>query len=709
VVVNRFEKAHASVNIQVGSIAGDITVALERPGYRLEVLSPAPRRQPARSRRSPSHLLDARREVVPFRGRAEQEILADWLADEEPVSVLLVSGPGGQGKTRLAGQFATDAFGAGWAVLRAAEKLGPLRPAIGHTKLTPDRGVLVLVDYAERWPLAVLAGLVDDLSVEYAGRMVRMLMLARPQSELWEPMRAALGRSDADVPRPLSMGQFTETADDTAEAYANAVEAFQEELGQPPHALAPLAGTGTANPLSLHMRALAAVCADAEGLPPPDASNLSAYLLEHERRYWQGSELSASSVESLVLIATLFGPFTSTREACQWIRRARLADGEAEASRLLEAHCRLYPPLPAAISVTGNGGTAQATSSELLLPLAPDRLAEDFIGIQLAQAGRQELIADLLTHAGQEGQRAAVRQCLGMLAAASRYPQARAVLFDRLRARSELAEAAPPSVIYSVMEHGDRGLIEAVDAALPRSSTELVRPACDIAQHLLATLPADAPLAQRARRLNNLGTRLAETGDKQAALAYTLEAVAIHRRLAGTDPDAYLPGLAQALNNLGVRMAGVGKRWEALAATQEAVQIRRRLAETDPDAFLPGLAEALNNLGVFTAEVGNKREALDFTEEAVKIFGLLAENDPDNYLPYLAMAQWGHAWVRQASGLEVAKAVISANEALGIYQKLAGRFPAAYADYVSGVQATLQRLQTPSDPQHLTHGNLIGA
>ncbi|MGD0069281.1 MAG: tetratricopeptide repeat protein [Streptosporangiaceae bacterium] len=692
-VVNRFENARAAVNIQVGSVGGDLTVALDRTGYRLEVLSPTLQRRIPRSQRSPSHLLDAQREVVPFRSRVEEKILAAWLADEEPVSVLLVSGPGGQGKTRLAGQFATDAFGAGWAVLRAAERLGPLRAASGVTELTPGQGVLVLIDYAERWPLPVLAQLVDDLNAEYAAdRVVRVLLLARPQSEFWEPMRAELGRSGADVPAPLSMGQFAATADDTTDAYRRAVEAFQEELGLPRHALAPPAGTQTANPLSLHMRALAAVCAAAEGLPPPGAGNLCAYLLDHERRYWERSNLPAGTAESLVLIATLFGPFNRTSEACQWISRARLADGAAEANRLLEAHRRLYPPLPGASGSTERCGTSPLANGELLLPLTPDRLAEDFIGAQLAQTERQELVSELITVAGQKEDRAAVRQCLGMLAAASRYKPVRAVLFDRLRARSELAGAAPPSVIYTVMEHGDRDLIEAVDAALPRFSTELLHPARDMAQHLLDTLPADAPAVQRAQRLSNLGIRLAETGDKHAALAYTLEAVAIHRRLAKADPDAYLPGLAQALKNLGVRLAGVGDKQEALALTREAVRIRRRLAEADPDAYLPGLAQALNNLGVFIAEVGDERQGLDPTEEAVTIFRRLVEAGSGDFLPDLAMALWGYARVRQAGNLEVAEAASSAAEAIKIYQELGEKDSTPYTDYLSDVRATLQRL-----------------
>ena len=64
--------------------------------------------------------------------------------------------------------------------------------------------------------------------------------------------------------------------------------------------------------------------------------------------------------------------------------------------------------------------------------------------------------------------------------------------------------------------------------------------------------------------LTRLGTRLARTGQLQAALAPTQEAVTIRRQLADTDPDAYLPGLAMALNNLGAQLADTGQRHAAL-------------------------------------------------------------------------------------------------------------------------------------------------
>jgi hypothetical protein len=311
-----------------------------------------------------------------------------------------------------------------------------LRPQF--TKQTPSHGVLVAVDYAERWSLQVLHGLVDDLSVEYDDRVVRVLLLARPQRESWEALRAELGHSSADVPAPLILGEFTTTADETADAYAMAVEAFQSELGQEHHVLAQPAETGMADPLSLHMQALAAVCADVEDIPPPDTGNLSGYLLDHERRYWDCWGSLAESAESLVLVATLFGPFASASEARQWIRWARLADGEAEATKLLEAHHRLYPPLPGTPSGTGaEGEVALLAGGDLMLPPTPGRLAEDFVGNQLAVPARKELVIDVLSVAGQEVDRTGVRRCLDTLAAASRYPHVRRLLFDRLRSRSD--------------------------------------------------------------------------------------------------------------------------------------------------------------------------------------------------------------------------------------------------------------------------------
>jgi hypothetical protein len=66
--------------------------------------------------------LAARHEVVDFTGRdAELTELAGWRDDPEPGSaVRLVHGPDGQGKTRLAAQFAGLSVALGWTVGAAA-------------------------------------------------------------------------------------------------------------------------------------------------------------------------------------------------------------------------------------------------------------------------------------------------------------------------------------------------------------------------------------------------------------------------------------------------------------------------------------------------------------------------------------------------------------------------------------------------------------
>ena len=83
----------------------------------------------------PSRLLDARSQVVPFIGReTELQRLRDWRdSTEARLSVLLLHAPGGQGKTRLAAEFAEEsrrqelAAARRWQVLQAGFHNAPPR------------------------------------------------------------------------------------------------------------------------------------------------------------------------------------------------------------------------------------------------------------------------------------------------------------------------------------------------------------------------------------------------------------------------------------------------------------------------------------------------------------------------------------------------------------------------------------------------------
>ena len=116
-----------------------------------------------------------------------------------------------------------------------------------------------------------------------------------------------------------------------------------------------------------------------------------------------------------------------------------------------------------------------------------------------------------------------------------------------------------------------------------------------------------------AMSLNNLANRLAELGQRQAALAPAQQAADTYRALAQANPDAYLPNLAMSLNNLANRLAEVGRTAEALDAyatcidglagspvgggTLRVERARFRLAHGDAPTGLRELTELLSAAG----------------------------------------------------------------------------------------------------------------
>lgn len=212
--------------IQVGS--GAITLALAHREYHLHWLAPtSPTHVP---RRSPGYLLDARREVVPFRPHAEERGLEAWLDDPAPLSVELLHGPGGRGNTRLANHFATSAHAAGWSVAEA-DDLRTTRPAtVAHER--PDR-LLVVVDYAERWAPDTLITMVSNLPLDLPDSTVRVLLLARSRAS-WRVLAAHLDRI-ADLREPVELIPPT----DRAELFADPAAPFTRALDLPTREVAP--------------------------------------------------------------------------------------------------------------------------------------------------------------------------------------------------------------------------------------------------------------------------------------------------------------------------------------------------------------------------------------------------------------------------------------------------------------------------------------
>lgn len=185
-------------------ITGDQSpVTVHRGGRQVFALSPLARKPAVPADSGPAALLMARYELVDFVGRTDLCTEArSWLASERRRAARLVTGPGGQGKSRLALQVAREAAAAaGWQVLVARHILdGGLLAVDGAPDPVPvpDRpaGVLVLVDYADRWPPEDLLQLLTR--PEAAQGRVRMLLLGR-SGAFWSPFTRPLTEAGIGV------------------------------------------------------------------------------------------------------------------------------------------------------------------------------------------------------------------------------------------------------------------------------------------------------------------------------------------------------------------------------------------------------------------------------------------------------------------------------------------------------------------------------
>jgi CHAT domain-containing protein/tetratricopeptide (TPR) repeat protein len=175
-----------------------------------------------------------------------------------------------------------------------------------------------------------------------------------------------------------------------------------------------------------------------------------------------------------------------------------------------------------------------------------------------------------------------------------------------------------------------------------------------------------------AAALNNLGVRYNELGRRQEALPPTLEALEIFRELAKTKP-VFRGDLAMALNNLGNRYSELGRRQEALLPTLEALAIYRELAKTKP-AFRGDLASSLNNLGQAYSDLGRRQQALLPSQEAVEIYRELAKTNPA-FRGYLARAL-NNLGVRYNELGRHQEALVPSLEAVEIFRELAKTNPA---------------------------------
>ncbi|MFE5331291.1 tetratricopeptide repeat protein [Embleya sp. NPDC056575] len=706
----------------VSGVTGDVHITThtgaERALYRVDAF-PTERAAPtvAQARAQPARLLQARYALVGFTGRrGELARLAASRDGPGAVSVLLVHGPGGQGKTRLGARFAADtrAGGGGWEVLQARHVSDPTsadvfsgagdlarRPGPAGERVAAA-GVLLVVDYAERWPVDDLLALLAHAAVQ--GCRVRVLLVARPAGLWWQTLAHRLDRLDVDTD-VLPLPALTDDPGTRPDAlFTAARERFAAAPDVPdPHRVPAPAALGDprrfGQVLAVHMAAVAAVDAHRTGtatnLDAP--GRISGYLLDRERDHWRRLHANGRvTVPAETLAHTAYTAALAGALAYDDGHAALVAIGACTGEtvdRALTDHAVPYPP------TDPHAGT-------VLEALYPDRLAEDFLalttpGHHLAHATPDPWTTTAPTrllhptpdaHTGTTAVPATditawaagrARTALTVLvAAAARWPHlVPTQLAPLLTARPTLALHAGGATLTALaaLEGLPVEVPEAIDARLPEGRHTDLDPGiaaltARLTPHRLTTTTDPT---RQARLHGVLANRYANAGLHHQALTADRHALDIWRRLAQSDPAAYEPDLAGSLNNLAVRLADVGRLAEGLIASEEAVEVYRRLATANPTAHEPNLATSLNNLSNHFGYAGRLSEGLAASEEAVELYRRLAAANPTAFESGLAMSL-NELSIRLGEMGRRAEGLAAIEETVEIHRHLATANPAAH-------------------------------
>lgn len=669
----------AEAGYAYGVIGADLHVVPGRgPAYLLANYVPA--RTPPRSGQ-PSYLLNARSAVVAFVGRHDEvRDLTTWRDSDHGLAIRWLHAPGGQGKTRLAGHLADGSIRGGWKVIVADHTAGTVHaqhPTSQDLRIGAATGLLLVVDYADRWPLAHLTWLLSNKVLDQ-DVPVRVLLLARA-SHVWPALCHALVQAgwppDSRTVHHLgpsargSRGRMFTTARDS---FARHYRLSDPNVIRVPDGLERDEFGLT---LAIHMAALVAVDRHARAAAQPpleDMTGLTAYLLDRERHHWHtlhdtgagrdpagGRAVFGTAPQQMsrvVFTAALTGPL-SYRDARTALETVGIN------TDVLADHTFCYPP---------------ADPRTVLEPLYPDRLAEDFLALSLpghdipgpwADAWADGAPELLLTPATAPY---APRAITFLTAASDRWPHL----------QSTLEALAPLLPLHT-------------SGALTIAAADLTE---RLANHRLAA--ATNPV-ERALIHTELGERLASAGRNEKAESAFQEAVRLYRSLVDVVPADVEPILAAALANsagrlvtlgLGgdwltneVNLAIRGYRWlppqrheEAMTALGEALGISHRgtrdfatlsgimsgalmLAERWQEARAlasatlthlraqPGedatLVAGLDRYVMVLLNLEEPAEALPVAEEAVRLARRLARDEPGEHEPKLLSALRSYARV----------------------------------------------------------------
>ena len=623
-----------------------------------------------------------------LQGRDEDiQSILDWAeGGGNTISVRMLTGAGGTGKTRLAAEAARILRKRGWAagfVPRGADS--------AQTIETELRRFLLIFDYPEE-RMDVLRGLFEairDIPNSLVEFPIRILLVSRREIDDWQDMarrsNISLGRQELAHLSALDVMKAREMFAETASHFADLTGA-KIPLGEGLEGWFAAEATRRV-PLVVMAAAIHAVLTGRVGF------GLGATELINDLANWERTRAENVSIQvglgqhalpRLIALAALAQRGLSDAQ-CVALAELDVCEtrGQALIDRLEETPWRRRS--------TENG------RFELVRP-EPDRMAASFVAQVLLDKPAMALpdwigevaspqggsFGDVISRIGYDllgNQKRWFDELHCTLEEMiARHPE-RITAFRDIAFRKATAFSArfALTVIQKILKQNDldtdnralllhnHGYLLSIlgqrEAALKsaETSTSLRR------QMALARPEAFTP--ELAASLRNLAVLLSELGQREAALQAAQEAVDIYRQLVRARPEVFTPGLATSLNNVSILLSDLGQREAALKAALEASDFHRKLVATRGNAFKADFAISLNTLAARQSELGKREEALQTAQEALSLCRLLEAERPDTFAPNLARSLANSAKMLSELGQREA-ALVAMLEVVSLYREL---------------------------------------
>jgi hypothetical protein len=642
--------------------------------------------RPAMLAMSPAQLLTAERAVVRFRGRESVlDDLYEWCRDDGlttgagVLSSRLITGPGGQGKSRLAYELVRRMQGIGWAA-------GAVDPTADTELLAPlgnlNVPALLIVDYAEGRSEQVINLL--RIAAQGSSRSpVRLLMLARSGMEAnwWNDRFLVAGEQSLEKAEIVPLTTLESHNAGRLDAFTEAIEDFSIAL----RAIYPAANweeishtirrpdlpdARFSTVLSLHLSALVLLLQS--GPEPVDESSRTApedVLLRHEQRYWAKtisswvSPLQDETLRRVVMAATLCGASTRSEAVATVSRVPGLRHDTSEDTRIGVARWlqALYPSpwrerfwgtlQPDLIAEhlfrdivaedSGDGVPYEQRFFSLMLEGA----SQDQLSLALDLAGRAAIAGD------------AICEELALLILRDPAGMAQAVV-------RAITRSVQPSALLSVLRTSASTMpvdqCRTILDLIPEDAAVLADLAIELAQHDVTKLRDEAAINPEAKRelfyaVKTLASRLQAKGRNREAFLVINNALELLQDLVDLKSIFVEPEHAHSRRlsimdrvDLLMQMDIIAGRIGALVenrvtfahAPVELLQIIvDACLETDhpeyANVFLPKLALSLMNLATTLSAVERYSASYDAANRAASIYRRLAASDAE-YLPMLA-------------------------------------------------------------------------